>query len=449
MSGLSARDAVSLIDDYIDPTTSEEDEVEIQEYAADEACDDDDDDDGGGLYEEAGSIAPRDSESIPATFEIPSISLDCGEVRVGTVLELKDRTDRKFRRLMSGDFVLVRKIIEDTETCEVTIKGHLLRRVQYLQPLFTAKPNDLFMLIKTQEGDDRDRFTQGLVNVSQDEVVKVRQCVFTHYRHEEFGHRHVNRFVPARLKTDADRRDWLFHSGALICRWVHVLDLEPDGKSYGGEVRRMYKREVEEFSVKAFQSVAPNLSVSRPNSSRLNTKRAFEWEDSVEESRAPKRPHHPQKPRVQTMADGFCCAGGVSLGAQQAGYKVVWGLEKDPIAMTAYKRNFPGARHYEMCAHDFPWIADRCIHGCDHLHMSCPCCYWSICHTVAGRNDQENMETLYTVAAWLEKLKPKTFSLEQAPGLIQKKEHKMYFRSLLNQILDRGYGIRWKVQDQT
>ena len=56
--------------------------------------------------------------------------------------------------------------------------------------------------------------------------------------------------------------------------------------------------------------------------------------------------------------------------------------------------------------------------------------------------------TLFTVEAWLNKLKSRTFSLEQAPGLLKLEKHRMFFRILLNGILSRGYNVRWKIQDQ-
>lgn len=56
--------------------------------------------------------------------------------------------------------------------------------------------------------------------------------------------------------------------------------------------------------------------------------------------------------------------------------------------------------------------------------------------------------TLFTVEAWLNKLKSRTFSLEQADGLLTLAKHRMFFRILLNGILNRGYYVKWKVQDQ-
>jgi DNA (cytosine-5)-methyltransferase 1 len=67
--------------------------------------------------------------------------------------------------------------------------------------------------------------------------------------------------------------------------------------------------------------------------------------------------------------------------------------------------------------------------------------------TVPGQNDEANMMTIYTVESWLRVLKPPTFSLEQVPGLLDA-EHRLFFRILINGIVNNGYRVRWRIQDQ-
>jgi DNA (cytosine-5)-methyltransferase 1 len=50
--------------------------------------------------------------------------------------------------------------------------------------------------------------------------------------------------------------------------------------------------------------------------------------------------------------------------------------------------------------------------------------------------------------AWLQKRKPQTFRLKQAPGLLQLTEHRKYFRKLINGIISSGYQVRWRIQNQ-
>jgi DNA (cytosine-5)-methyltransferase 1 len=67
--------------------------------------------------------------------------------------------------------------------------------------------------------------------------------------------------------------------------------------------------------------------------------------------------------------------------------------------------------------------------------------------TTPGKNDEENTFALLTVEAWLQKVKPRTFSLEQAPGLLQLAKHRKYFRKLINGIISSGYQVRWGIQN--
>lgn len=235
--------------------------------------------------------------------------------------------------------------------------------------------NDLFMLIETQDDDQRPPFIQGLENVNPDEVLRIRKCIFTNLDSKLMGSQH---YVPSRLTTDFEKIEWIFTKGSLICRWVHIVEHHfTNGVSYSGEVRRMYKREVAEYS-QHFAPPSANPGDSTPRSPLQGPSRTpnspIKRKLSVEEA-SPRA--LPRKNKVYTMADGYCGCGGASEGARQAGLHVVWGLEKDEAAMQAYRQNFPSTMHLQMDAHDFPKMVQRRIHGCDHLHMSCPCRYWS------------------------------------------------------------------------
>ncbi|KAF1834571.1 S-adenosyl-L-methionine-dependent methyltransferase [Decorospora gaudefroyi] len=431
MAGHSIDEAISVSEDENDAETWLQDEVDIQQY----------DNDSDEVDDDFAIVDPPPTlfEPCPTEFELPSLSLVGKLVQRGTIVELEDRTGRTSGRLLSGDFLLVRKIVENTATEEVVLRGYLMRRVECIAPLFDRKLNDLFMLIEVHEDDPRPPFVQGLHSVRPEEVVGIRRCVFTNLSYELQGQSHVNHTV-AHRNTRAETRAWIFHNGTLICRWVHVIELFRGTKgrtSYGGEARRMYKREVADFS-EATDPTHKNKSEAKRVASAQRTHHV--------PSKTPQ--HLPQKTRVFTLGDVFCGIGGVSEAARQAGYHVLWGLEKDPKAMSAYRENFPGAIHLEMDAHDFPGIVKRSQHGCDHVHLSFPCCFWSQSHTTAGKNDQANLEALFTVAPTLAGIKSKTFSLEQAPGLIKIQKHRLYWRILLNSILNEGYSVRYKVQEQ-
>lgn len=340
---------------------------------------------------------------------------------------------------MSGDFLKINGIFEDLKTSQVNVNGYRLRRCSYLRPLFYGKLNELFMLIEASEDDCRPTMIQGLQSIPLAEILRKRNCEFTDKDYDAYDVRMANRWAPAGLKTSMEIKDWIFRQGTLICRYVHTVVFDHNSVSYSGEVRKLYRRETDQ--------VTPPPSPPNPVPYQSRKRRpSIEQIDSPSPS---KRRSCPARASRYTLGDAFCGIGGASEGASQANLVVKWGLEKDTLAMHGYAANFPSAEALHMDAHDFPAIAKRCEHGVDILHLSCPCCYWSEAHTSRGKNDQENMETILTVGPFLKAVKPRYATLEQAPGLLKLKKHRIWFRKLINEIISTKYNVRWRVTDQS
>jgi DNA (cytosine-5)-methyltransferase 1 len=308
----------------------------------------------------------------------------------------------------------------------------------------TGKLNELFMLIEASEDDRRPTMTQGLQSVPITEVLKKRNCVFTEKDYDAYDVRMANGWGPAGLKTSMEIKDWIFQKGTLVCRYVHTVVFDHNSVSYSGEVRKMYRRETDQAS----QTPSSPASTSSQASSSASGHGPKRRRPSIEEIDAAqsKRRSPPVQALRYTFGDAFCGIGGASEGASQADLFVKWGLEKDELAIYGYAANFPASEHLHMDAHDFPAIARRCEHGVDILHLSCPCCYWSEAHTNEGKNDQANLETLLTVGPFLRAVKPRYATLEQAPGLLKQKKHRLWFRKLINEIVSTRYNVRWRVR---
>lgn len=307
--------------------------------------------------------------------------MDCGTIQPNDVVELIDDSGRQPATLQSGDFLLVRSIVETVQTEDVKLRGYRLRRCKYYQPMFesiTDALNDLFLLIDVNIHDDASPWDQGLENVSVDQVIKKRECNFTNMDHKGLGLGHLHSHHPPHLRDNHAIVQWLFDEGKLICRWVHIREREGNGTPYGGIVRRLYKRESAGFSPKTLTT--PSVQVTRDNFTPISTaSEKHKRNRSIEmiENPTKRRRQLPSKKKAYAMGDFFCGLGGTSEGARSAGWQVSFGIENDPSAMEAYRRNFPGSLHFEMDAHDFPAMVKRCKHGVDLTHFSCPCQYWS------------------------------------------------------------------------
>lgn len=406
-------------------------------------------------------------------IEIPSFTFGNGNViKTGGTLELKDNSAQLTGTMHSGDFCHVRRIIQNLATGELRFQGHRMRRTKYLGQIFDWKLNELCMILPITEGDSICPSVAGMEEFAPEDVIGVRECELTNkpYPLKSFRDSNCSAY-PSWLSQDEIRLH-IFQQGRLCCRFVMILskretnqDTRTVQKLRSGIVRQLYASETVTHGI---STPSPTNSLSDAGISRKHSiivhddeedcdvivvsrgkKRVRSMSLEILDIAPPKCPLPQSKKRARyTMSDVFCGAGGASQGAAQAGLQVIWGLDKDKLALLAYLKNHLGASGYLCDAHNFPprgkTIAEL---RTDIMHFSPPCCYFAPCHTRDGPNDQANMEALYTVGAILKKMRPRIATLEQTFGLVSFDAHIKYFYILLNSIGKAGYDIRYKIQD--
>ena len=310
------------------------------------------------------------------------------------------------------------------------------------------------MVLNVHDDDPRPAFVQATEDVSIDQVVQKREIVFSPrpyvpgvgldtfrdvYRTERYP-----KHWPA-LTTDEQRKD-AFHNARLVCRNVHILRHDKNGKFREGEIHLMYRRECGSQAKDATQH-------GNSRSAAINVDDNDETPDLSNSHRR----QGPVKRGRYTSADTFCCGGGASQGAVQAGFDVTWALDKDNVSLQTYALNHPGVVILMMDAHDFGSIKGQEIQDfntgrktsikVDLLHLSPPCCYWSPAHTGEGPNDQANYESFTTIGPMIKKTAPRVFTMEQTSGLYDSKKFRRYFNLILNDMFEAGYNVRYKLQD--
>ncbi|KAF2655768.1 S-adenosyl-L-methionine-dependent methyltransferase [Lophiostoma macrostomum CBS 122681] len=431
---------------------------------------------------------------------LPEVSIASYCVQDGTLIQIKDTVELQDNAhqdddgLHSGDFLRVTDIVINQETDEVKLRGYRLRLTKYLNGLLARKLNELVMVLHVTEGDRRDPFIQGQIEVAVNAVLRKRECLITSKPYNVVNCRHAldHSLFKALHKEELKRA--IFHQGRLVCRWVNILVMQENGKNYNGTLRGIYRREVDD------SSSTPQPTIATPSISRRGSSRGFiddaednddaiVWGDSSTKSnstspskkrarsdsleelgefRRSRRTHRipePTKPATYTFGDCFCGAGGASTGASQAGLFRQWCLDFDQAAMQSYHQNHPRAEMFPMNAHDFPdsilstretinWsslspavLKELNKLRVDILHLSPPCCYFSPVHTIPGQNDQANFEAMFTVGAIVKKIKPRVATLEQTYGLYSSKEHQKVFFCLMSDFNEAGYDVRYKIQD--
>ena len=152
-------------------------------------------------------------------------------------------------------------------------------------------------------------------------------------------------------------------------------------------------------------------------------------------------------PGLYTFGDMYCGAGGMSRGAEQAGLSIIWGLDKDQNALSAYRRNFPAAFVYSMFDYEFLALPPQKFlnRKVDILHLSPPCQPFAENHTTAGVHDEENRACLFRIKEMLLIIRPRVATFENVPNLMKCEEHKPYFNNVLGSFTSLGYSVRWKV----
>lgn len=151
-------------------------------------------------------------------------------------------------------------------------------------------------------------------------------------------------------------------------------------------------------------------------------------------------------PHELVLINLVCGAGGSTRGALMAGLKPIWGFDANNHACSSWRLNFPDATMYEEWADQFiqRGLRSSCL-KVDILHLSPPCQYFSPAHTVAGKDDEMNMASLFACGMLLDVAKPRIATLEQTFGIVLLPRFQAYFNALILMFTDRGFSIRWKI----
>jgi DNA (cytosine-5)-methyltransferase 1 len=176
---------------------------------------------------------------------------------------------------------------------------------------------------------------------------------------------------------------------------------------------------------------------------RQHARRLFDVE-SGEELYLPLDGTEMANSRLYAFGDGFCGAGGVSYGANQAGLHLKWSFDKDADAALTYRQNFPETLCETADIFDF-LTNDPDDLRIDISHSSPPCQPWSPAHTTGGRDDDANSATIFSSWNLLSKTKPRVHTMEETSGLAELTDHKRTFDRLIHDFVELGYSVQYKI----
>ncbi|KAI1432518.1 S-adenosyl-L-methionine-dependent methyltransferase [Xylaria sp. CBS 124048] len=370
----------------------------------------------------------------------------------GVTVEIQAQNSPQF---FKSSFLYINQIINTLDG--IKLRGIAMTRLRNLRGRLPRLRNELAMILHVDNTDSRPEEVQGAIEVSVRDVIRVRNCHFTNADYP------VHRAVSGIYATVAD----LENQGVLMCRWrlIFVYRDAITRKAYIEQTKRAaapLEYIIEHLSIKQISKKRFKVSeTSRFNAWRGGKIRGGEHDPTNNNNGVVTGPiiqldddneEDPdmvliEKKRGQryTFGDMFCGAGGASLGARKAGFRIKIACDHHKGACATYSRVFPEAELHHRDIFDFITTKDS-LTRVDVLHLSPPCQFWSPAHTCAGINDEANIAALFSCHGLIKKFRPRLFTLEQTYGILLPK-FEYYFNALVHGFTENNYSVRWKIVD--
>ena len=137
----------------------------------------------------------------------------------------------------------------------------------------------------------------------------------------------------------------------------------------------------------------------------------------------------------------FSGCGGLDLGFEKAGFKVIWANEYDKNFWATYRHNFPKTHLETRSITD---IKAQDIPDCDGIIGGPPCQSWSAIGSHRGIEDERGQLFLNDYVRIIKAKKPKFFLAENVPGMMYEK-HAKARNKILNKLKNLGYNISYQL----
>jgi len=136
----------------------------------------------------------------------------------------------------------------------------------------------------------------------------------------------------------------------------------------------------------------------------------------------------------------FTGAGGLDLGFEKAGFKVVWANEFDKTIWETFELNFP---HTKLDKRSIVDVKSSEIPNTDGIIGGPPCQSWSEAGAGRGINDKRG-QLFHDYIRLLKEKQPKFFLAENVSGILSSK-HSEAFSNILKEFKNAGYEISQKL----
>lgn len=351
---------------------------------------------------------------------VKQITVNGVHVEEGSCVEFQDGTFMKVCAIYPDkkhEFLLIGKMftrITDTEVIMPRLRDsdkqwgqptlNIAKLPQYLEGWELL--NEVCQRIKIATGEaDHD---EGLWRRSSQEVMRARELVMTNQSYEK--NCMLRRHLTALEEAIA------YRGGPLRCRWKETIITDEYGKVKEHQLHRPIRDEVlpENFSTEAhlrsrWRGATRNLELMKV------------------------------KP---VMAEGFCGAGGMTLGALNAGMDVKVAFDYDAAKIATHDLNFPRCDSKQVDVTQWiAWTKEKAF-KVDVVHLSPPCQPFSAANTTPNAEKNErNQAVLLACGLAIKCLHPRVVTIEESDGLTNR--HGQWFGALVSQLTELGFSVRW------
>jgi DNA (cytosine-5)-methyltransferase 1 len=141
---------------------------------------------------------------------------------------------------------------------------------------------------------------------------------------------------------------------------------------------------------------------------------------------------------MYTCGELFMGGGGAGKGLD-AGFKSLWGIERDPKIAEVARLNFPNTKVFNSCAGD---INPRSLPYVDLLWMSPPCQQYSNARR-GNLGDHKDKDAGLYCSSYIAAIDPRWVVLENVPGYSKSP----VFEKILQSLIRHGYRYHWLILD--
>ncbi|KAH8169769.1 c-5 cytosine-specific DNA methylase domain-containing protein [Sarocladium implicatum] len=364
---------------------------------------------------------------------INRLDLPGGSIKAGDLVQVADTTFGSFK----VQFILVKVVLINHDR-QTVVRGIPIARTRCMLGKLPRKLNEVCMICHFNQPPDILQQTPALIDIAPSNIGGTRSFIMTNALYPTHNPKET---TFADLADQAARLLAIEEQGTLVCRWkLEVYKLTPNPKSKHCEevIRRISLEEVEDERYKVNES---RLRTTW----RGETTKGGSWSPANQLSGSRSKSHGTRaKSQRYTLFDSFSGAGGVSRGAQMAGFHVQYGVDKCPGVWDTYRANFPQASLHMGSVDSWIQKAAGRQTKADILHLSPPCQPFSPAHTHEAAHDDENRFALMGCCTLISTVRPRIATLEQTFGITHDR-HGEYMRILINDFTSQGFSLRWKV----